>query len=240
MALAAVGGGLALLAIALRRRQLPPATDENVEWLARGILTEAHDPLSREGVGIGYVMVNRAMKAITHKSIRRVLSDPARRPGCDWFGCRQGAPVADGYCYTSSDPRPECDGKRTRGGKPVTSHPKWAAALGQARAILGGTIPNPIGERRFFVHPWGMPRCSSPGVTGADGCGRTQLCQDWGEITRGGESIGPRCINRDHRTVAQGGLRTDPQLRVGPAVFAGGQGFGGPLFWALLLPFVPP
>ena len=43
-------------------------------------------------------------------------------------------------------------------GRHISEHPRYAAAISMAENILSGRVINPIGSRKSFVHPQGMPK----------------------------------------------------------------------------------
>jgi len=156
-------------------------TAVDVDYLARALMMEASSvPDSTEWAAIGWVAVNRALS--DGRTIRDVVATTR------WSG---GGERGRDFVATIQSAEP-------------TEKRAWPDALEFASWLLGGRIPNPIGSRRMFVHPRGMPRCEE-----TPECDGARLCRDG------------RCLPTWIVARADGGSAKHTPVRQGRAVFAG-------------------
>jgi len=182
-----VVGGL----IYLGKRALE-LSDEDVEYLARVVIMEhAQVGPGEEWAGIMWVALNRA--AGKGKTVREVVVTSA------WPG---GG--ARGQAYVEAIQQSGGEGYRSGYGHrapPDSSY--WSEALSFARQVVDRQVDNPIGPRKHFFHPGGMPGCGNL----AEG--------EWNET-------GSRCCV-DGRLWPAWGMPEQaefPPIRVGTAVFS--------------------
>lgn len=130
----------------------------NAEWLARVVIMEAGSiGPTPEWAAIMFVAINRARSA--HKSLEKVVSTTS------WPGGGERGRV---FCETIKALGGEgYQDQYGRHSPADSSH--YPQALQFARSVLAGEVRNPIGSRRYFVHPLGMPSCSPEGSWRADG-----------------------------------------------------------------------
>ena len=120
-------------------------TDEDIEYLARVLIMEtglARDPT--EMVGIAWVAVNRALGK--KKSIRQVVATTS------WPG---GGARGNSFVEAIQMDRPGRTSSNLHSA-PV-GHPNIGKARELAKNVLRGSKSNPIGPRKHFVHPSGLP-----------------------------------------------------------------------------------
>jgi len=168
---------LGALAYVLFATRPPPAQGiSDAEWLARVAVEEAGGGgQGEEWHGIMFVALNRAERS--GKTLEETIASTS------WFGggSRGRRAVAE---ILSDHP---------------LEHSNYPAALATAQQLLAGMVPNPIGERRHFFHPGGMPSCDVDGEW-YDG----KLCVDG--------KLWPRWATPEHADY--------PPIRVGRAIFS--------------------
>jgi hypothetical protein len=144
-----------------------------------------------EWSGIQWVAVNRARNK--RASVRDVVATTS------WPG---GG--ARGRAFVEAVQAPGGQGYRSAFGHPAPPDVNgYARALGHARALLLGQVPNPIGLRTHFLHPAILPACAGDEPR-EDG----RLCVD-------GRAYPKWSVSR-----ARGGSAEHEPMRVGRAVFS--------------------
>jgi hypothetical protein len=144
-----------VMTCAVARADYPDDVAEDREYLARLLIMQ--DVLTQdEWAGIAWVALNRIHEGQCDTMRECVTSsnwstNEERR-------ARVAAPA--GWVDRWGHPSPP-------------DSPRWSEALEFASAVLAGEIPNPIGERRHFIHPESLHTCIDEGVITGE-----YICQD--------------------------------------------------------------
>jgi len=169
-----IGAALAFAWTVTRTPGLPGISD--AEWLARVAVEEAGGGgRGEEWHGIMFVALNRASRH--NESLEETVATTSWSGGGD-----------RGRRYV----------ERIRSDHPL-EHRNYPEALATAQRLLAGEISNPIGDRRHFFHPNGMPSCEVDGEWYD-----RKLCVDG--------HLWPRWATPEHATY--------PPIQVGRAIFS--------------------
>lgn len=155
-----------------------PDTPENRDWLTRLLLTETGDVGDKEEwAAIAYVAINRAeaWQATADRKLRQ--GKPLSAWAVQHYPNMAIKAISDTSGWFGSTP-PE---KFTSG--TILTHPRAGKVRSFVDDIFDGAIANPIGPRKMFVHPGGMPECGVPaGTKNRDGsrvCRETEFGYRW-------------------------------------------------------------
>ena len=122
-----------------------PDTDENVEYLARMLCM--HSSLTEpEWIGLSWLVLNR-IQAGRCRTVRECVTSTSWSTNEER---RRRLAAPSGYQDASGKPAPP-------------DSPRWEEALALAEEILQGQHPNPIGQRRHFIHPQALHDCTAEG-----------------------------------------------------------------------------
>lgn len=173
----AVPIGLGIAAALMFTRQgrghRPVVPMEDAEYLARvAILETGGGGPPEEWAGVMNVALNRAEHR--GQTVRQVVTN------CNWPGCS-----SRGRAFVEAVAAPGGVGYRSEHGHGAPpDHRNWPMMMAFAQQVIIGAVENPIGPRRHFFHPGGMPSCGelAPGEWNESGsriCVEGKLWPRW-------------------------------------------------------------